>query len=158
MTSSLTNSSLGSYFLRRKHSLHDVFDCNCDGNQPDLVQRKTENVREIGISLISHVYFVTDIFDIWQWNFFFAEIDLKEFGRAIENTKASLSDTKPKTLTSHKEYQEILLFNNSVREIFMNWFVQLFSSYEQFIVQPSQVRVIFKINFCVIIFEFQIAF
>ena len=49
------------------------------------------------------------------------------------------SVTKTKKLTSQEENQETLIFNNAVREIFMNRFVQLFSGYEHFVIQPSQV-------------------
>ncbi|XP_020280148.1 DENN domain-containing protein 5B isoform X2 [Pseudomyrmex gracilis] len=43
-----------------------------------------------------------------------------------------------KILTSQEEYRDTLVFNNAVREIFLNRFVQMFSSYEQFVIHPSQ--------------------
>lgn len=50
-------------------------------------------------------------------------------------------DTMPeKILTPQEEYRETLEFNNAIREIFLNRFVQMFSSYEHFVIQPSQVR------------------
>lgn len=49
--------------------------------------------------------------------------------------------TNEKILTPQEEYQETLVFNNAIREIFLNRFVQMFSSYEHFVIQPSQVRV-----------------
>jgi len=49
--------------------------------------------------------------------------------------------TKEKILTSQEEYQETLIFNNAVREIFLNRFVQMFSTYEHFVIQPSQVYI-----------------
>lgn len=51
-----------------------------------------------------------------------------------------IEDTTEKILTPQEEYQETLIFNNAIREIFLNRFVQMFSSYEHFVIQPSQVR------------------
>lgn len=36
-------------------------------------------------------------------------------------------------------YAQELLFNNALREIFLNRFVHIFSNYEHFIIQPNQV-------------------
>lgn len=47
---------------------------------------------------------------------------------------------KEQILTPQEEYRETLMFNNAIREIFLNRFVQIFSSYEHFVIQPSQVR------------------
>lgn len=44
-----------------------------------------------------------------------------------------------KILTPQEEYQDTLIFNNAMRETFLNRFVQMFSSYEHFVIQPSQV-------------------
>ncbi|XP_025993189.2 DENN domain-containing protein 5B isoform X1 [Solenopsis invicta] len=49
-----------------------------------------------------------------------------------------IEDTTEKILTPQEEYQETLIFNNAMREIFLNRFVQMFSSYEHFVIQPSQ--------------------
>ncbi|EGI61668.1 DENN domain-containing protein 5B [Acromyrmex echinatior] len=49
-----------------------------------------------------------------------------------------IEDTTEKILTPQEEYQETLIFNNTIREIFLNRFVQMFSSYEHFVIQPSQ--------------------
>ena len=46
---------------------------------------------------------------------------------------------KNKVLSPQEEYRETLIFNNAIREIFLNRFVQLFSSYEQFVIIPNQV-------------------
>lgn len=48
--------------------------------------------------------------------------------------------TNERIFTPREEYQETLIFNNAVREIFLNRFVQMFSTYEHFVIQPSQVR------------------
>lgn len=47
--------------------------------------------------------------------------------------------TNEKVLTPQEEYQGTLVFNNAIREMFLNRFVQMFSSYEHFVIQPSQV-------------------
>ncbi|XP_018059132.1 PREDICTED: DENN domain-containing protein 5B [Atta colombica] len=49
-----------------------------------------------------------------------------------------IEDTTEKILMPQEEYQETLIFNNAIREIFLNRFVQMFSSYEHFVIQPSQ--------------------
>ncbi|TGZ48439.1 DENN domain-containing protein 5B [Temnothorax longispinosus] len=49
-----------------------------------------------------------------------------------------IEDDTEKILTPQEEYQETLIFNNAIREIFLNRFVQMFSSYEHFVIQPSQ--------------------
>jgi len=56
----------------------------------------------------------------------------------IDSTEDSITE---KILTPQEEYQETLIFNNAIREIFLNRFVQMFSSYEHFVIQPSQVRI-----------------
>lgn len=50
-------------------------------------------------------------------------------------------DATEKILTPQEEYQETLIFNSAIREIFLNRFVQMFSSYEHFVIQPSQVHI-----------------
>ena len=50
------------------------------------------------------------------------------------------NNVKERVLSPQEEYQETLMFNNAIREIFLNRFVQIFSSYEHFVIQPSQVR------------------
>ncbi|XP_012523776.1 DENN domain-containing protein 5B isoform X1 [Monomorium pharaonis] len=49
-----------------------------------------------------------------------------------------IEDTTEKILTPQEEYQGTLIFNSAIREIFLNRFVQMFSSYEHFVIQPSQ--------------------
>ncbi|XP_018345255.1 PREDICTED: DENN domain-containing protein 5B isoform X1 [Trachymyrmex septentrionalis] len=49
-----------------------------------------------------------------------------------------IEDITEKILTPQEEYQETLIFNNAIREIFLNRFVQMFSSYEHFVIHPSQ--------------------
>lgn len=62
-----------------------------------------------------------------------SEVDLDEID-SYENPP------KSKALTPQEEYQETLIFNNAIREIFLNRFAQLFSSYENFLIQPYQVN------------------
>lgn len=66
-------------------------------------------------------------------------VDVDDIDSIEDNTKI---------LSPKEEYQETLIFNNGVREIFLNRFVQMFSSYEHFVIQPSQVYLIqnIKIN------------
>ncbi|XP_039279311.1 DENN domain-containing protein 5B isoform X2 [Nilaparvata lugens] len=43
-------------------------------------------------------------------------------------------------LDEEGQYTQELLFNNALREIFLNRFVHIFSNYENFVIQPSQDR------------------
>ena len=52
------------------------------------------------------------------------------------------SNTKKQPMTIVEQYYEDLKFNNSIREIFMNRFVQMFAAYEHFVILPNQVKLI----------------
>ncbi|KAI4485582.1 hypothetical protein M0802_012704 [Mischocyttarus mexicanus] len=54
----------------------------------------------------------------------------------IDSTKEDTTNNR--ILTPQEEYQETLIFNNAIREIFLNRFVQMFCSYEHFVIQPNQ--------------------
>ncbi|XP_014234902.1 DENN domain-containing protein 5B isoform X2 [Trichogramma pretiosum] len=60
------------------------------------------------------------------------DVDLEDID-LIEN-----SSRNNKKLTPQEEYKETLIFNNAIREIFLNRFVQIFSSYEHFVILPNQ--------------------
>ncbi|XP_063989212.1 DENN domain-containing protein 5B isoform X5 [Diachasmimorpha longicaudata] len=111
MTSSLTlPPGSGFHIPRRKHSLHDVLDWDRDEIAPnsDALQRIVDIVKRTGISL--------------------DDID------SVEN----MTKDKDKVLSPQEEYRETLIFNNAVREIFLNRFVHLFSGYDHFVIHPSQ--------------------
>lgn len=112
MTSSLTLPGSGFHVPRRKHSLHDVLDWDKADVLPqsDALQRIVDIVKKTGISL--------------------DDID------SMENLAKEKTD---KILTPQEEYQDTLVFNNAVREIFLNRFVQLFAGYDHFVIHPSQV-------------------
>lgn len=62
----------------------------------------------------------------------------------VQRTGVSLDDSGQVNsteceLSEHEQYVEDLRFNNAVREVFLNRFVYLFSAYEHFVIQPSQV-------------------
>jgi tagatose-1,6-bisphosphate aldolase non-catalytic subunit AgaZ/GatZ len=62
----------------------------------------------------------------------------------VQRTGVSLDDSGQVNsteceLSEHDQYVEDLRFNNAVREVFLNRFVYLFSAYEHFVIQPSQV-------------------
>ena len=66
--------------------------------------------------------------------FVFAGVNVEDIDSIEDN------NVKERVLSPQEEYQETLMFNNAIREIFLNRFVQIFSSYEHFVIQPSQVR------------------
>ncbi|XP_067212616.1 DENN domain-containing protein 5B isoform X1 [Linepithema humile] len=108
MTSSLTLPGSGFHLPRRKHSLHDVL----DWDRPEPPSSQSDNLQRI-VDIVKRSVNVDDI-------------------DSMEDT------TKEKILTPQEEYQDTLIFNNAIREIFLNRFVQMFSSYEHFVIQPSQ--------------------
>ncbi|XP_076396761.1 DENN domain containing pinstripe isoform X2 [Megachile rotundata] len=109
MTSSLTLPGSGFHLPRRKHSLHDVL----DWDRPEPTPQSDTLQRIVDI--------------------------VKRTGVNVEDIESvEDNNVKEQILTPQEEYQEMLMFNNAIREIFLNRFVQIFSSYEHFVIQPSQ--------------------
>lgn len=118
MSSSCTLPSSG-LNVRRKHSLHDVLDWDRP-NSPDLhgtsnpprseaLQRIVDIVRRTGVAL-DDVDCSTDV----------------------------MPNSRKAPLTMHEQYCEDLRLNNSIREVFLNRFVQMFAAYENFVILPNQ--------------------
>ncbi|XP_050452448.1 DENN domain-containing protein 5B isoform X3 [Cataglyphis hispanica] len=84
--------------------------------------------------------------DVLDWDRPETELQSDNLQRIVDIVKRSVNvddidsieDNTEKILTPQEEYRETLDFNNAVREIFLNRFVQMFSSYEHFVIQPSQ--------------------
>ncbi|XP_044007841.1 DENN domain-containing protein 5B isoform X3 [Aphidius gifuensis] len=117
MSSSLTlPPGNGFHMSRRKHSLHDVLDWdrNCDNVQQ---HQQHHHHQSDAVQKVIDIVKKTDI-----------NID------DIDDIKT----TKDKELTPQEEYKEILIFNNAIREIFLDRFVKLFSGYEHFVIHPNQ--------------------
>ncbi|CAL1678072.1 unnamed protein product [Lasius platythorax] len=84
--------------------------------------------------------------DVLDWDRPEPEPQSDNLQRIVDIVKRSVNvddidpveDTTEKILTPQEEYRETLDFNSAVREIFLNRFVQMFSSYEHFVIQPSQ--------------------
>ncbi|XP_058788687.1 DENN domain-containing protein 5B isoform X1 [Phymastichus coffea] len=110
MTSSLTLPGSGFYYPKRKHSLHDMLDWDRSESAP-----QTDPIQRI--------------FDAVRRT----DVD-------VDDVDTINSTPKSQTLSHQEEYQETLIFNNAMREIFLNRFVQIFSSYEHFVILPSQDR------------------
>ncbi|XP_048264083.1 DENN domain-containing protein 5A isoform X1 [Bombus affinis] len=108
MTSSLTLPGSGCHLPRRKHSLHDVL----DWNRPEPTPQSDTLQRIVDIA--------------------------KRTGVNVEDIDSVEDNVKEQILSPQEEYQEMLMFNNAIREIFLNRFVQIFSNYEHFVIQPSQ--------------------
>ncbi|XP_071871805.1 DENN domain containing pinstripe isoform X2 [Bombus fervidus] len=108
MTSSLTLPGSGCHLPRRKHSLHDVL----DWNRPETTPQSDTLQRIVDIA--------------------------KRTGVNVEDIDSVEDNVKEQILSPQEEYQEMLMFNNAIREIFLNRFVQIFSNYEHFVIQPSQ--------------------
>lgn len=49
-----------------------------------------------------------------------------------------MPNSRKTPLTVHEQYCEDLRLNNSIREIFLNRFVQMFAAYENFVILPNQ--------------------
>lgn len=61
---------------------------------------------------------------------------------SLEDISDSLNDDMFKTQTNVKaplaDHVKDLIFNSSIREIFLHYFLQIFNAYEAFVIQPSQ--------------------
>lgn len=113
MTSSCTLPS-GAH-IRRKHSLHDVLDWDRP-NSPDIqnLPQRSEAYQKI-VNIV------------------------RRTGVKIDDVDSDcMPNTRKGPLTPHEQYCEDLRFNNSIREIFLNRFVQIFAAYEHFVVLPNQ--------------------
>lgn len=128
MTSSCTLPS--GMHARRKHSLHDVLDWDRPSTPPETMsllggsggstmttpprsealQRIVDIVRRSGVALDDVDYCNTDV----------------------------MPATRKGPLSPHEQYCEDLRLNNSIREIFLNRFVQMFATYEHFVIMPNQ--------------------
>lgn len=116
---------------RRKHSMHDVLDWDrphspssehllsgySNGStQPpprsEALQRIVDIVRRTGVAV--------------------DEVD------ATADVMPAHSRKIP--ATPHEQYCEDLRLNNTIREIFLNRFVQMFAAYEHFVIQPNQAK------------------
>uniref|UniRef100_A0A336KT57 CSON010862 protein n=1 Tax=Culicoides sonorensis TaxID=179676 RepID=A0A336KT57_CULSO len=62
----------------------------------------------------------------------FNDVDLSNDCMPVNNSKPA------QTLDQSEQYQEDLKINNSIREIFLNRFVQTFASYDHFVIFPTQ--------------------
>lgn len=67
---------------------------------------------------------------------------VRRSGVALDNLDSCSKDVMPAKrrgpLSPHEQYLEDLRFNNAIREIFLNRFVQMFAAYEHFVIQPNQ--------------------
>lgn len=113
MTSSCTLPS-GAH-IRRKHSLHDVLDWDRPNSPVDNGGQRSDAyqkmvVRRTGVGLDD-----------------------------IDYSNDVMPSTRRDPMTPHEQYCEDLRLNNSIREIFLNRFVQIFAAYEHFVILPNQV-------------------
>ncbi|XP_044593399.1 DENN domain-containing protein 5B isoform X3 [Cotesia glomerata] len=116
MTSSLTLPGSGFHVPRRKHSLHDVLDWD---NKLDTNNSTTTVAQSDALQRIVDI--------------------VKKTGISLDDIDAVENMTKDEViLTPKEEYQQTLIFNNAIREIFFNRFVQLFAGYDHFVIHPSQ--------------------
>lgn len=123
MSSSCTLPGSGMH-VRRKHSLHDVLDWDRPSS-PDATQALlgTSN----GPPRSEALQRIVDI--------------VRRTGVALDDVDADvMPNTRKGPLTLHEQYCEDMRFNNSVREIFLNRFVQMFAAYENFVILPNQDR------------------
>lgn len=130
MTSSCTLPS-GHLQVRRKHSLHDVLDWDRP-NSPDLgyggggaaptAASTTTPLRSDALHrIVDHV---------------------RRTGAGADDVDGEVmpSHTRKGPTTASEQYCEDLRLNNSIREIFLNRFVQMFATYENFVILPNQVK------------------
>lgn len=131
MTSSCTLPS--GLQVRRKHSLHDVLDWDRP-NSPDLqttyataMTASTGSTASLnGPPRSDALQRIVDI--------------VRRTGVALDDVDSDVmpSHARKGPFTPHEQYCEDLRLNNSIREIFLNRFVQMFATYENFVILPNQ--------------------
>lgn len=135
MTTSCTLPS-GHLQVRRKHSLHDVLDWDRP-NSPDLGfaanggsggggggggATPTTPLRSDALHrIVDHV---------------------RRTGAGVDDVDGEVmpSHARKGPTTASEQYCEDLRLNNSIREIFLNRFVQMFATYENFVILPNQAK------------------
>lgn len=131
MTSSCTLPS--GLHARRKHSLHDVLDWDRPSTPPETVALLQSSTNAAGGSpaVPPRTEALQRIVDI-----------VRRSGVALDDVDYCSTDIMPNTrkgpLSPHEQYCEDLRLNNSIREIFLNRFVQMFATYENFVIMPNQ--------------------
>lgn len=135
MTSSCTLPS--GMHARRKHSLHDVLDWDRPSTPPSETMSLLSNGggggggRDPMSSTPPRSEAFQRIVDI-----------VRRSGVAFDDVDSCSTDVMPNTrkapLSTHEQYCEDLRLNNSIREIFLNRFVQMFAAYENFVIMPNQ--------------------
>lgn len=125
MTSSCT---LPSGQVRRKHSLHDVLDWDRP-NSPDLQSSYAAMTASTGSTASPRSDALQRIVDT-----------VRRTGVALDDVDSDVmpNHARKGPLSSHEQYCEDLRLNNSIREIFLNRFVQMFATYENFVILPNQ--------------------
>jgi DENN domain-containing protein 5 len=101
--------------IRRKHSLHDVLDWDRPGSpdvQTPLIAPPSQQNQRIA--------------------------DLMRRSGVDEVDKETMPLNKRPPLSVDEQYADDLRFNNHIREIFLNRFVQMFVAYEQYVIFPTQ--------------------
>lgn len=138
MTSSCTLPS--GLQVRRKHSLHDVLDWDRP-NSPDLygssmcastaatplINSCNTGVTTNGPPRSDALQRIVDI--------------VRRTGVALDEVDTDVvmpNNARKGPFTPHEQYCEDLRLNNSIREIFLNRFVQMFAAYENFVILPNQ--------------------
>ncbi|XP_031629908.1 DENN domain-containing protein 5B isoform X2 [Contarinia nasturtii] len=133
MTSSCTLPS--GMHARRKLSLHDTFDWDrpsspnaLDGQTQPLLAPASDRITQK--PPLNNAALPPRIGDI-----------VRRSGVTMDEIDCS-NDVMPAKrrgpLSQHERYCEDLRLNNSVREIFLNRFVQMFATYEHFVIWPNQ--------------------
>lgn len=132
MTSSCTLPS--GLHARRKHSLHDVLDWDRPNTPPEtiaLLQPTSNSSNAAGQTSAPRSEALQRIVDI-----------VRRTGVALDDVDYCSTEVMPNTrkgpLSPHEQYCEDLRLNNSIREIFLNRFVQIFATYENFVIMPNQ--------------------
>ncbi|XP_037031285.1 DENN domain-containing protein 5B isoform X2 [Bradysia coprophila] len=121
MTSSCTLPS--GLQVRRKHSLHDVL----DWDRPKSPDQQQQMYTSYGPGRSEALQLIVDI--------------VRRSGVTLDEVDCSrevMPTARKGPFTPHEQYCEDLRLNNSIREIFLNRFVQMFAAYENFVILPNQ--------------------
>lgn len=143
MTSSCTLPS--GLQVRRKHSLHDVLDWDRP-NSPDLQSVYNSSMTSSISSSTTPMNSSTTTGGVSNGpprsDALQRIVDIvRRTGVALDDVDTDVvmpNNARKGPFTPHEQYCEDLRLNNSIREIFLNRFVQMFAAYENFVILPNQ--------------------
>lgn len=134
MTSSCTLPS--GIHARRKHSLYDMLDWDRPSTPPETMALLQSSNGGSGSSDRDSLTSTPPRSEAYQ-----RIVDVvRRSGVTFDDVDSTevMPNIRKAPLSQNEQYSEDLRLNNSIREIFLNRFVQTFATYENFVIMPNQ--------------------